>query len=220
MTSSRAAPNGGPQPFSFLSLDLFEIRFAVGGGYAWFDPDVAREAHFGTSGAAFDIELGVELFDLVSMAVNFGSVFPPDHAGFSNEVVPAFEPGSVQTLDTQLQIPHVEWTIGPRTPSFCLIPLERQTESGPEPIDNCVAVHVFARFGHMGVQAERIFPDCVDCSDQTVDLPNGAILDTGLEFGFPSRQGIGMFLLTGFRQSLGQAAIRNHLRFELGIGFL
>ena len=111
-------------------------------------------------------------------------------------------------------------TIGPRTPNFCLVAPEPQTEDGPEPIDNCLAVHAFARFGQTRVQAERIFADCVDCNDQTIDLPNGAILDAGFELGLPSRQGIGVFILTGFRQALGGAAIRHHLRFELGLAFL
>jgi hypothetical protein len=209
-----------PQAFRFLSLDAFELRLAIGGGVAWFDPEAARAERFGTSGATFDIELGMELFDLASVAVGFGAMFPPDHGGFYDEVVPMFKSGEPRTADSELQIVHSEVTIGPRTPNFCLGPaLSRETEEGSVPIDNCIAVHAFARFGKNWAHAERIIANCANCRDQSIDLADGAILDAGLEFGLPSRQGVGAFVLIGFRQAFG-GAIRHHLRFELGAAFL
>jgi hypothetical protein len=167
----RPAPSGTNR---FLPYDPFRLTLGFAVGSATLRQDAADKHHIGRSGGSIYVVMSLVLADVFSVSTSLGAVIPPDGANFEQDVVPLFGPQTPMTATSSLEITNVSFAAGPRTPPFVVV---RRSEGA-------WVSALFAEGGWALINGSRFIADCRDCRQESLGLPNGALVRVGADFGY------------------------------------
>ena len=178
------------QAGTFSPLDRFHAGFGFGSGIGWVTDEAARANLVGKTGPTFHLDVGADIYDLVTLEGSLGTIFLKDDGAYQETVID--QDGVVFDADSSLSLTVATLAAGLRTPDLCLA-ANQQVRGG------WLALFGYVRLGHAWVGGGREIGNCIDCRRETLATPGGTFLEPGLSIGLKANDSWGFSLVSSYR---------------------